>query len=271
MNTEKTGEFMISIDLKEKQKKIEFVLPGIKVKLKDHLISEPFYKDFKYSFCWSSNAIEGNTLSLDETISLLEYDEVSVGHSFREYDEAKRLYSAIEKYLSFKYKEITEDFIKDIAKEATGREKGYRKENVYIGTLSEAIYYPPSFDKVEELMVEYVRNIKPFSKLSLGDKIKYIAKKHIEFERIHPFTDGNGRTGRIILNQSLINEGLLPIVIEPKSKYRSAFKEYNNNQDTSLMENIIYKGQFESIEKIEQITKNKEISLGKSKDIEIEV
>lgn len=262
---------MISIDLKEKQKKIELVLPSIKENLKDNLISEPFYKDFKYSFCWSSNAIEGNTLSLDETISLLEYDEVSSGHTFKEYDEAKRLYSAIEEYISFENKEITEDFIKDIAKEVTGREKGYRKENVYIGTISEAIYYPPSFDMVEELMADYVSHLKPFNKLNLGDKIKFIAKKHIEFERIHPFTDGNGRTGRIILNQSLINEGLLPIVIEPKSKYRSAFKEYNNNQDTSLMENIIYKGQLESIEKIEQIAKNKEISLGKAKDIEIEI
>lgn len=109
----------MNIDLKEKQKKIEFVLPGIKEKLKDHLIFEPFHKDFMYSFCWSSNAIEGNTLSLDETISLLEYDEVSAGHSFREYDEAKRLYSAIKKYLSFENKEITENWIKDIAKEIT--------------------------------------------------------------------------------------------------------------------------------------------------------
>lgn len=262
---------MINIDLKEKQKEIENLLPIIKRKINDHLISEPFYKDFKYSFCWSSNAIEGNTLSLDETISLLEYDEVSAGHSFKEYDEAKRLYLAIEKYLSFEYKDITEDWIKNIANELIGKGKGYRKENVYIRTLSEAIYYPPSFDKVEELMEKYVRNIKPLSKLSLGDKIKFIAKKHIEFERIHPFKDGNGRTGRIILNQSLINEGLLPIVIEPKSKYRSAFKEYNKNQDTSLMENIIYKGQFESIEKIVKIARNKEITLGKSIDDNLEI
>lgn len=97
---------MISIDLKEKQKKIELVLPSIKEKLNDNLISEPFYKDFKYSFCWSSNAIEGSTLSLDETISLLEYDEVSSAHTFKEYDEAKRLYSAIEKYISFEKKKL---------------------------------------------------------------------------------------------------------------------------------------------------------------------
>lgn len=56
---------------------------------------------------------------------------MSAGHSFREYDEAKRLYSAIEKHLSFEYKNITEYWI------------------------------------------------------------KYIAKKHIEFERIHPFRDGD--------------------------------------------------------------------------------
>lgn len=264
---------MINIDFTEKMKKIEKTLPYIKEKLKENLISEPFYKDFKYSFCWSSNAIEGNTLSLDETISLLEYDEVSAGHTFREYDEAKRLYSAIEKYLSFEHADITENWIKDIAYEVTGLERGYRKENVYIGTLSEAIYYPPSHENIEELMTEYIQHIKPFSKMQLGDRIAHIAKKHIEFERIHPFSDGNGRTGRVILNQALVNEGLLPIVIEPKSKYRSAFKEYDKTGDTSLMENIIYNGQLEAMEKIELLARNKELALGKSKrpdkDIEI--
>lgn len=265
------GEYMINIDFTEKTKKIEKTLPYIKEKLKENLIFEPFYKDFKYSFCWSSNAIEGNTLSLSETISLLEYDEVSAGHSFREYDEAKRLYSAIEKYLSFEYKDITESWIKNIAQEVTGLSGGYRKENVYIGTLSEAIYYPPSHENINELMGEYIKYIKPFSKMQLGDKITYIAKKHIEFERIHPFLDGNGRTGRVILNQSLINESLLPIVIEPKSKYRSAFKEYNKSGDTSLMENIVYNGQLEAIEKVKLLVRNMEHTLGKSKERGLEI
>ena len=148
---------------------------------------------------------------------------------------------------------------------------GYRKENVYIGTLSEAIYYPPSHENINELMGEYIKYIKPFSKMQLGDKITYIAKKHIEFERIHPFLDGNGRTGRVILNQSLINESLLPIVIEPKSKYRSAFKEYNKSGDTSLMENIVYNGQLEAIEKVKLLVRNMEHTLGKSKERGLEI
>lgn len=230
-----------------------------------------FKQEFGTLKYYSSNAIEGNTLSLDETISLLEYDEVSAGHSFREYDEAKKLYSAIEKYLSFEHTDITEEWINDIAREVTGLEREYRKENVYIGTLSEAIYYPPSHENINELMREYVRHIKPFSKMQLRDKITYIAKKHIEFERIHPFLDGNGRTGRVILNQSLINEGLLPIVIEPKSKYRSAFKEYNKAGDTFLMENIVYNGQLEAIEKVELLVRNMEHTLGKSKERELEI
>lgn len=262
---------MINIDFTEKIKKIEKALPQIRGYLKEKLIFEPFYKDFKYSFCWSSNAIEGNTLSLSETISLLEYDEVSAGHTFREYDEAKRLYSAIEKCLSFEGADITESWIKNIAYEVTGLDEGYRKENVYIGTLSEVIYYPPNYENIEGLMAKYIQHIKPFGKMQLGDKIAYIAKKHIEFERIHPFSDGNGRAGRVILNQSLINEGLLPIVIEPKSKYRSAFKEYDKNGDTSLMENIIYNGQLEAIEKLEFLVKNKELALGKSKERELEI
>lgn len=58
---------------------------------------KPFIKDFAYRFCWSSNALEGNTLSLDETICLIDYDEVRSGHTYTEYQEAKNLYKAIKK------------------------------------------------------------------------------------------------------------------------------------------------------------------------------
>lgn len=58
---------------------------------------KPFIKDFAYRFCWSSNALEGNTLSLDETICLIDYDEVRSGHTYTEYQEAKNLYKAIKR------------------------------------------------------------------------------------------------------------------------------------------------------------------------------
>lgn len=81
--------------------------------LKDGFVRDVFTKDFSYRFCWSSNAIEGNTLTLDETISLIEYDEVKSGHTFSEYQEAKNLFYAIEKMmLPLEEKTITEDWIK---------------------------------------------------------------------------------------------------------------------------------------------------------------
>ena len=96
---------------------------------KDRLIFEPFYKDFTYRFCWNSNAIEGNTLSLDETISLLEYDEVRSGHTYSEYEEAKRLNQAISEMLSERYTEITEEWLVKAVHLITGRYKEYRTDD----------------------------------------------------------------------------------------------------------------------------------------------
>ena len=54
---------------------IEATRLDINEKMKDSLIREPFLADFSRRFCWSSNAIEGNTLSLDETVAFIEFDE----------------------------------------------------------------------------------------------------------------------------------------------------------------------------------------------------
>ena len=62
-------------------KKIANELPDITETVKKEMIISPFYEDFTRRFCWNSNSIEGNTLSLDETISLLDYDEVRSGHT----------------------------------------------------------------------------------------------------------------------------------------------------------------------------------------------
>ena len=79
-----------------------------------------------------------------------------------------------------------------------------------------------------------------------------IAQQHIVFERIHPFQDGNGRTGRILINQQLINNGLPPISIKPTGKYRQAFRRYNNSGDLSQMVYILAKSELESFDRILQ-------------------
>ena len=129
------------------------MLPDVKKYYNNPLIREPFLNVFHYSFCWSSNALEGNTLSLDDTISFLDYDEVRSGHKFSEYEEAKRLHDTIKQYLSFQPRQIDLDWIIDLNHGITGEPRGLRTEDVYIGNQLEAVYYPPSHSRVADLLM----------------------------------------------------------------------------------------------------------------------
>ena len=226
-------------------------------KMKDVLICEPFTEDFSRRFCWSSNAIEGNTLSLDETVDFLDYDEVRSGHSYSEYQDTKTLYRAIcAMLLPLKQRMIDEKWIQKSNAILMMSEEGYRQRDVYIGTILEAVYYPPSYEKVPERMAEFMKCLSVSGK-NIADSLNNVAKNHMDFERIHPFPDGNGRTGRIILNQQLINEGFLPIIIEAKGDYRQAFRRYDRKGDISQMVHIIAKGELASIERIQQLYERK--------------
>ena len=243
---------MAVIDNKDELIVFEKKLKEISKAKQNRLLYEPFYKDFMYRFCWNSNSIEGNTLSLEETCSLLQYDEVRSGHTFTEYQEAKNLNRAIQKMLSVKNTTITEKWILESVELITGVFSEYRKEDVYVGTMVEAVYYPPHFEHVPQLMKEYIEKIN-FSDSSISEILRQSAKLHIEFERIHPFQDGNGRTGRLLLNQVLMNHGLLPMIFSNPSKYRQAFRIYDKNQDISLMLHLLIKGECESLRRIKQL------------------
>ena len=237
------------IDIQEDFQSLKAMLPDVKKYYNNPLIREPFLNAFRYLFCWSSNALEGNTLSLDDTISFLDYDEVRSGHKFSEYEEAKRLHDTIKQYLSFQSQRIDLDWILDLNHGITGEPREMRTEDVYIGNQMEAVYYPPSHSRVAELIDDFLADVQ-FESNDVEEIIFKTAETHITFERIHPFKDGNGRTGRIILNQCLINNGLLPIILESKSSYRKAFKMYNKNGDRSLMEHLLCKAERQAMENV---------------------
>lgn len=67
-----------------------------------------------------------------------------------------------------------------------------------------------------------------------------LARFHIEFEGIHPFIDGNGRTGRMLVNLELMKAGYPPIAIKftEKMTYYDAFDEYHVKHNLSAMENL---------------------------------
>lgn len=215
-------------------------------------VRAPFEKDFSLRFCWSSNAIEGNTLSLDETVSLIEYDEVRSGHTYTEYHDAKNLFRAIqEMLLPLQKREWTEEWLKQANGWIMGRKGEYRTEEVYIGSLAEAVYYLPAPEEVPEQMRMFFEKWKqPKQAASQSEIWHRFARQHIEFEQIHPFQDGNGRVGRMLLNQELINADFLPVAIQPTGKYRQAFLRYEKKGDLSLMVHQICKAELEAVERI---------------------
>ncbi|MBQ9887535.1 MAG: Fic family protein [Lachnospiraceae bacterium] len=238
-------------ELMEQLRRANISLAG---RVENKMVFEPFWNDFMMRFCWSSNAIEGNTLSLDETMDVLLYDEVRAGHTYSEYTEAKNLYSSIRTQMAYRKVDIDEEWIKKCNSLILGVDSDYRDRDVYIGTIMEATYYPPRFTEVPRLM----RNLMSEGDIRTGDIeeiVSDIAEFHIKFERIHPFFDGNGRTGRMILNQQLINNDLLPITINKNSKYRQAFASYERSKDLSLLIYLICKNELEALKRLNAFEK----------------
>lgn len=199
---------------------------------------------------YNSNAIENSTLTLKETEKILLDLEVSKDVSLREVFEAKNLAQVME-YISTKVEEeLSKELILLLHKMLLGnindniagvfRKKGeYVRIGTYIASAPEHIER-----KLEEALIEYSSNLDMY----IVDKI---AKFHLDFELIHPFNDGNGRFGRLLINYQLKKLGFPPIIIrdKEKSKYYLAFKEYQEDRKTKIMERILVLAVMESLNK----------------------
>lgn len=180
---------------------------------------------------YNSNAIENSTLTLKETEDIILRDQMLRDHEIREVYEAKNLARITTELLKNPDERLTTGLILSLHKllligigdDIAGR---YRsgKEWVRIGTHVGA---NPTF--VSGLMSELIENYHKESEEYFLDKIAYF---HAEFETIHPFNDGNGRIGRVLINQQLASLGLPPIIIQNKSKhtnYYPLFDEYRRS------------------------------------------
>ena len=196
---------------------------------------ERLNEEFLTEYTYNSNAIEGNTLTLRETDmvlrgltidkkSLKEHLEV-IGHK-EAFDYVKQLVS--------ENAEISETLIKDIHYLVLADKKDdrgvYRRIPVRImGAAHEPVQPYLIIPKMEELLEQY--------KNSKEDIVTKLARFHIEFEDIHPFIDGNGRTGRLLINLELMKAGYPPIDIKfsDRLKYYEAFDEYHIKHNISAM------------------------------------
>lgn len=203
--------------------------------LKFIMNNQQYLEDIITRSTYHSNGIEGNTLTYAETYAILYND-----NSFKIMGKEPRdLYEAInhKKALEFMFQKIKEEsshenenvldqnFIKTLNETINSNikdTKGYRKVQVFIRGSE---HIPPEPEKVPNLMNYFIDNYNN----SNQDIFTKIAQYHIEFERIHPFEDGNGRTGRLLINYELIKNNIPPVVIIKDD--RAKYFEYLNKQN----------------------------------------
>jgi len=199
------------------------------------LNNKEYLEDLITRSTYHSNAIEGSTLTYAETYAILYND-----NSFKiEGKEPREIYEAInhKKALELVFSsiqnksELDERFVRKL-NETINKDikdtEGYRTVQVFIQGSE---HIPPEPERVPNLMMYYIYNYNHDEQ----DIFLKIAKYHIEFEKIHPFEDGNGRTGRLLLNYELLKNDLPPVVItkEDRVKY---FEFLKNNDVTHLAE-----------------------------------
>ncbi len=200
---------------------------------------------------YNSNAIENSTLTLPETEKILLEMEVGKDLNLREVYEAQNL-ARLTKYIHGKAvnTDLAEDIITllhqmlmgNIDDSIAGR---FRKEHEYVRVGTHIAPAPEHVGRlIQNALVAYS-----------SDQINYflekIAQFHLEFETIHPFNDGNGRVGRILINWQLLRLGFPQIIIrnKGKEKYYDSFGIYRSNKSTQLLLIILYRALTESLHK----------------------
>ena len=209
-----------------------------------------FNNEFSISASHNSNAIEGNTFTFDETKLLIEKGIITGAHSLRESEDIVGYKQAFDfLYESVKEKKlISEEFIKQVhsfvlrGDEEAGK---YRTIQNYVGNMTRIVYTPCPPAQVHEKMKAYVAEVQADNKhnaelaeqgqFNWVDLFHNLAKHHIEFENIHPFVDGNGRTGRLLLIYEMISLGLLPVDVryEERDRYYAAISSYRDKEKYS--------------------------------------
>ena len=195
-------------------------------------------EEFIVEYTYNSNAIEGNTLTLRETDLVLRGLTIDK-KPLKDHMEAVGHKEAFE-YVSELVKDnisLSESIIKQIHSLVLADKKDdrgvYRRIPVRImGAQHEPVQPYMIETKMEQLLRDFADSTEHI--------VTKLARLHIEFEGIHPFIDGNGRTGRLLVNLELMKAGYPPIDIKftDRITYYNAFDEYHVKHNLSAMENL---------------------------------
>lgn len=201
---------------------------------------------------YNSNAIENSTLTLKETERILLEMEADRDLDLREIFEAKNL-ARVMGYIRNKLDQtsLDKDFIlllhkmllDNINEKVAGR---FRQKHEYVRVGTHIAPAPEHVEQlIEQLLIDYEANVS-------SHILERISHFHLEFERIHPFVDGNGRIGRTLINYLLMRSGFPPVIIRNRGKkedYYPSFREYIDDNSTKRLDRLMVLAVMESFHK----------------------
>lgn len=204
------------------------------------------YNKMQVDFAYNSNHIEGSRLTHDQTRYI--YETKTVGVTAENTVRVNDIVETVNHFRCFDHildtlgRPLTEDFIKDLhrrLKNGVFDEYAvigeYKREPNEVGGMLTASPEAVS-DKMHALLDRYSGR-----KLSLYD----IAEFHVRYEQIHPFYDGNGRTGRLIIFKQCLENGIIPFYIDDNDKmfYYMGLKEWQTEGSDERLINVFLASQ----------------------------
>ena len=231
----RTNKKNILLDIQRKREKLSEMRPLTQGEI------ERLAEEFMIDFTYNSNAIEGNTLTLKETALALEGMTI-------DQKPLKDHLEAVGHRDAFLY-------VQDVAKQELPLNEAVIK-NIHALVLMNRPDDKGVYRRIPvRIMGAYTEPVQPYmieprmtELLSANEErkntmtdIERIALFHLEFEGIHPFIDGNGRTGRLILNLDLIRNGYPPINVKftDRKRYYDAFDAFYKDNDATPMTELI--------------------------------
>ena len=191
------------------------------------------YHQTQIRLAYNSNHMEGSRLTEDQTRSIYETKTIGITKGSEKIDdiiETVNHFRCFDYIISIADKDLSEDIIKHIhllLKNGTSDSQkewfavgDYKKRPNVIGDMIETTHPSKVAAETKKLLQAYREN----SNITFEDIVDF----HYKFEKIHPFQDGNGRVGRLIMFKECLKYDIPPFIIEDKSQdyYKRGLKEY---------------------------------------------
>lgn len=202
---------------------------------------------FKIDFTYHSSRIEGSKITRHENTKLIQtpFDKKLISFELKTYKhdevyENRNLGLVFDKMISSLFEPLTKQMICEWFKllkqethwstnhpHAVGK---YRKENVEVGDSEN---FALSFQYIEEHMINFINDFNYKRKITIDDVCEF----HCRFERIHPFLDGNGRIGRLIMLKQCLMNNIAPFIIDndTRSEYINSLKLHHQTNFSSFL------------------------------------